>query len=195
MAVTMPLAGRLYNRWGPRLLVGVGMVVSGFSFWQLSRLNLGVGFWDIFLPQALQGVGFGLVFVSLTTSAMLSIEKSRMTGATGLYVVVRQICGSIGIALVATLLTRGQTQSHAVLAGHLSPYRDLVGRWLALSTEAFAANGASHGLASAKALGLLASATARQAAMLAFNRIFFLLALLFFLSFPLVFLLQTGKRR
>lgn len=108
MALTMPVAGRLYNRAGPRMLVGCGMLLSAFSFWQLAQLHAAVSSWDIFVPQALQGVGFGLIFVALTTSAMVTIERSRMTAATGLYVVVRQICGSIGIALVATLLARGQ---------------------------------------------------------------------------------------
>jgi DHA2 family multidrug resistance protein len=191
MAFTMPITGRLYNRCGPRLLVGIGMLVSGFSFWQLSRLNLGVGFWDIFVPQALQGVGFGLVFVSLTTSAMITTEKSRMTAATGLYVVVRQIFGSIGIALVATGLTRNQTLAHAVLAWHLTPYRNAVGRWLAATTGILAGRGTAPSLAPTKALGFLAMTIERHAAMLAFNQIFFLLALLFCVSFPLVFLLQN----
>ncbi|MDA8163498.1 MAG: DHA2 family efflux MFS transporter permease subunit [Desulfobacteraceae bacterium] len=195
MALTMPLAGRLYNRSGPRLLVGTGMLVSAFSFWQLSRLNLGVGYWDIFVPQALQGVGFGLVFVSITTSAMLTIEKSRMTAATGLYVVMRQIFGSIGIALVATELTRSQTRSHVILAEHLNPYRDIVGRWLAAGGKAFAAQGTAPSLLSDKSLHLLEAMTGRHAAMLAFNHVFFLLALLFIVSFPLTFLLQSKRGR
>ncbi len=193
MAVTMPLAGRVYNRCGPRLLVGIGMLVSGLSFWQLARLNLSVGFWDIFLPQALQGVGFGLVFVSLTTSAMISIERSRMTAATGLYVVVRQIFGSIGIALVATGLTRGTTTARANLVEHLSRYRDAAGHWLATVTSAFAVRGTPPTLAPAKALGALAAVTQRQAAMLAFNQVFFFLALLFWVSLPLLFILRRGR--
>jgi DHA2 family multidrug resistance protein len=194
MAFTMPIAGRLYNRCGPRLLVGTGMLVSGFSFWQLSRLNLGVGFWDIFMPQALQGVGFGLVFVSLTTSAMITIEKSRMTAATGLYVVVRQIFGSIGIAVAATGLIRSQAFGHAVLAEHLTPYRDVVGRWLTATAGGFAARGTASAAIPAKAHSLLAAMTERQAAMLAYNHVFFLLSLLFGLSFPLIFLLRNGSK-
>jgi MFS transporter, DHA2 family, multidrug resistance protein len=195
MALTMPIAGRMYNRCGPRLLVGIGMLVSGYSFWQLSRLNLQVGYMDILIPQALQGMGFGMVFVSLTTSAMITIDKSRMTAATGLYVVVRQIFGSIGIALVATELTRSQTTARAALVGHLTPYRDVVGRWLQGAAATFAAHGTTPAMLQAKALGLLEATCGRQAAMLAFNHVFFLLSLLFVISFPLSFLLKSGKKK
>ncbi len=194
MALTMPIAGRMYNRCGPRILVAVGMLVSGFSFWQLSRLNLHIGYMDILVPQALQGMGFGMVFVSLTTSAMITIDKSRMTAATGLYVVVRQIFGSIGIALVATELTRSQTFAHATLTGYITPYRDVVGHWLTGVSSAFAAHSTPQAMLHTKALGLLEATTQQHAAMLAFNHVFFLLSLLFFISFPLSFLLKSSRK-
>jgi len=193
MAATMPLAGRIYNRFGPRLLVGVGMLVSGYSFWMLSRLNLQVGYWDLFMAQVLQGIGFGLVFVSLTTSAMITIARSKMTAATGLYVVVRQIAGSIGIALVATVLTRSQTFSRAILAGNLTPYRDMVGRWLNGAGQVLASGGVASPDQPVGSLGMLDVMVNRQAAMLAYNRIFFLLALLFVITLPLIFLLKKER--
>ncbi len=195
MAVTMPIAGRMYNRCGPRLLVGIGMLVSGYSFWQLSRLNLQIGYMDILIPQALQGMGFGIVFVSITTSAMMTIDKSRMTGATGLYVVVRQIFGSIGIALVATELTRSRTTAHAALIEYLTPYRNVVNHWLRGAAGALAANGATPAMLQAKALGFLEATTQAHAAMLAFNHVFFMLALIFIISFPLSLLLKSGKKK
>jgi len=194
MAVTMPLAGRLYNRIGPRLLVGAGMLVSGFSFWQLSRLNLQVGYWDLFWAQVLQGVGFGLVFVSLTTSAMITMARSKMTAATGLYVVVRQISGSVGIALVATTLTRTQSLAHSLLVENLTPYRDIVGQWLAGAGRALAASGAAAADQAPASLRLLEAMVSRQAAMLAFNRVFFLMSLLFFFSFPLLWVLRGDRK-
>jgi len=195
MAVTMPFAGRLYNRSGPRLLVGIGMLVSGFSFWQLSRLNLEVGYWDLFVAQVLQGIGFGLVFVSLTTSAMITMARSKMTAATGLYVVCRQIAGSVGIALVATGLIRAQTFARADLVTNLTSFRDIVGLWLAGSGRALAAAGITPTSQQAGGLRILDALVNRQAAMLAYNRIFFLLALLFFISFPLIVLLKKEERQ
>ncbi len=176
------------------MLVGVGMLVSGFSFWQLSRLNLQVGYWDLFVAQVLQGIGFGLVFVSLTTSAMVTMARNKMTAATGLYVVARQISGSVGIALVATILTRSQTFARAILVGNLTPYRDIVSQWLAGAGQAMAAFGVAPANQQPGSLGLLDAMVNRQAAMLAYNRIFFFLALLFVFSLPLVALLKREQR-
>src|SRR5207248_9333984 len=69
MAVVMPLSGRLYNRLGARPLVIAGLLVSAFSFYQLSRMTLDTGTRDLLMPQIWQGVGFGLIFVALSTAA------------------------------------------------------------------------------------------------------------------------------
>lgn len=193
MAFTMPLAGRLYNRAGPRLLAGCGMLLSAFSFWQLSCLQPDVGYWDIVVPQALQGVGFGLIFVALTTSAMVTIDRSRITAATGLYVVVRQICGSIGIALVATFLARGQVAGHDPLVAQLTLYWEMFGRWLARLSAVL--TGRATAPVPDQARHLLAVVTEQQAAIQAFNHVFLLLAFLFVASFPLTFLLHGNHKR
>jgi len=79
MAIIFPVAGRLYNRLGPRPLIGGGLLVSIYSFLALSWLSLDVSFWDIFMPQFMQGIGFGLIFVALSTAALSSIERPKLT--------------------------------------------------------------------------------------------------------------------
>ena len=125
MAMAMPLGGRLYNRLGPRVLIGSGLVVTALSFYQLSRLSLGVGYMDIVIPQFLQGVGFGLIFVALSTAALSTIEKQTMTAAAGLYNVVRQVFASIGIAIAASQLTKAMTSYHALLAEKVTEYSEV----------------------------------------------------------------------
>ncbi|MDE3128952.1 MAG: DHA2 family efflux MFS transporter permease subunit, partial [Gemmatimonadota bacterium] len=130
MAVLMPIAGRFYNKIGPRVLVGLGLVVSAYSFYALSHLTSEVGFWDLFWPQMWQGVGFGLIFVALSTAALATIEKPRMTSASGLYNVVRQVFGSVGVALSATQLTSGMARYHDMLSWHLGSTDVATWRWL-----------------------------------------------------------------
>ena len=98
MILAMPIAGRLYNRTGPKVIIATGLMLLILSFHQFSSLSLNVGYWDIFIPQFLQGVGFGIIFVSLSTAALSTFEKRAMTAASGLYNVIRQVSGSIGIA-------------------------------------------------------------------------------------------------
>jgi DHA2 family multidrug resistance protein len=191
MAVLMPVAGRMYNRLGARKLVGAGLVISTWSFWELGHLSLDVGYWDIFFPQLWQGVGFSLIFVALSTAALASIERPRITAATGLYNVARQVFGSIGIALAATELTRSQSRYRAVLGEHVTMYDFATRRWLQTVTAAMQARGADAISAAARALKLLEMQMLRQAAMLAYNHVFVLITVLFGVALPLVLMLSS----
>jgi DHA2 family multidrug resistance protein len=191
MGVLMPIGGRFYNRLGPRVMVGGGLLIAGYGFYTMSTLTTAVGFWDLFWPQVWQGVGFSLIFVSLSTAALSTIPKPRMTAATGLYNVVRQVMGSVGIAIAATELSTSTTRYRAILvedAGRSA----LAQQWLAGVTAALRSKGADVLTAQAQALALLDGRVRRQAAVLAYNHVFVLVAALFVLGFPLVFLLRRG---
>jgi DHA2 family multidrug resistance protein len=193
MAFSMPLAGRFYNRLGPRLLIGAGLLVTAFSFWQLSRLSLVVGYGDLFLPQVLQGAGFGMIFVALSTAALARVERPAITAATGLYNVIRTVFGSFGIAMAATLFTRGISSYRAVLVEHVSSYRDVSVAWERLLTGAMAARGADAVAAHERALKLLDGLVMRQASMLSFNYVYVVVTIIFVLSLPLVLLLKVPR--
>jgi DHA2 family multidrug resistance protein len=190
MAVLMPIAGRAYNKVGPRVLVGVGLVVSGYSFWALSRLTTDVGFWDLFWPQMWQGVGFGLIFVALSTAALATIEKPRMTAAAGLYNVVRQVAGSVGVAVSATQLTSGISRYHDILIQHVTATNPVTRSWLYMVEGGMRAAGADAYTANQRALALLDGTVYQQAAVIAYNHVFVLITGLFVISIPLVVFLK-----
>ena len=194
MAMTMPLAGRFYNKAGPRFLVFLGLVISALSFWELSRLSLDVGFWDIAFPQFIQGVGFGTIFVALSTAALSAISKPKMQAATGLYNVVRLVFGSVGIAVAATELDRGTVRYAAILMRNVTEYRDTALERVRSLSEAMVAQGSDGFTAYSQALGLINTEVTRQAMMVAFNRLFVMVCLLFVLSLPLVYLLREPAK-
>jgi MFS transporter, DHA2 family, multidrug resistance protein len=194
MAFIMPLAGRIYNRVGPRLMIGFGLILDGISFYQLSILSLNIGFWDIFIPQFLQGVGFGLIFVSLSTAALSTIEKHMLTAASGLYNVVRQVFGSVGIALAATILTRGENANRTILMEHITAFGNTGTETLRNLSQYFVSQGMDVIDAQNKALKAIEGIVLRQASMISFNHVFFLIAVLFFVSLPLIFLISDSRR-
>lgn len=193
MAVVMPISGRLYNRLGPRPLVLAGLLVSAWSFWELSHLTLAVSFWDIFWPQMWQGVGFGLIFVALSTAALASIPRAHMTEATGLYNVVRQVFGSVGITVSALLLSRSIAGHHATLAEHVTATSLPAQRFLGGASGLFLRHGVDTGTAQLGALKLLGAALSRQAAVLGFNDVFALIVLLFLAGLPLALFLRKTE--
>ena len=192
MAVVMPISGRLYNRLGPRILVTSGLVVSAFSFFQFTRLTTDTGTWDLVMPQIWQGVGFGLIFVALSTAALSTVERPKMTAAAGLYNVVRQIFGSVGIALAATQISTATTRYHSMLAEHVTPYAEATRRWLE------SAGGTLHGVIpdagqpTLRALQLLDASVLRQATVLAYNHAFLLISVTFLAAVPLALFLKGG---
>jgi DHA2 family multidrug resistance protein len=194
MAVGMPLAGRFYNKLGPKFLIASGLLVGAYSFWGLGQLTPQTGFWDVFIPQVWQGIGFSLLFVALSTAALATIERRQMTAAAGLYNVVRQVFGSVGIAIAATQITAGIDRSYAVLSEHVTVYDPATRNWLATVTAGMLHRfGGDVAMAREKALALLHGSLLSQAAVLAYNRVFLLIAISFILALPLVILITGGE--
>ena len=193
MGLAMPVAGKLYNRTGPKPLIMLGLLVNAFAFYQLSTLSLDVGFWDIFMPQFLQGAGFGLIFVALSTAALATMEKRLMTAASGLYNVVRQVMGSVGIALAATFLSRGVQVNRAILTEHVTVFKDSTVSLFNTLTAYLFSRGFAVPDAKERALKILEGATMQQSAILTYNHEFFFLSVLFILCIPLVLLVRAKR--
>jgi DHA2 family multidrug resistance protein len=133
------------------------------------------------------------LFVPLSTAALATIEKRRLTAATGLYNVVRQVAGSIGIAIAATEVSRGTSRYFAVLTSHVTAFDATARHWLSGATAAMQHFGASEAEAQQRALALLHRTIQQQAAVLAYDRVLYLIAILFAVAFPLALLLRRGE--
>src|SRR6202171_3411073 len=116
----MPITGMMTGKFDPRKLLSSGLIVGGFTLLWLSRLNLQAGYWDIFWPQLIQGVGMSLLFVPLTTVSMDPIPREKMGKATSLFNLMRNIGGSIGIATTGTMLARNNQSTTSVLGRNVT---------------------------------------------------------------------------
>jgi MFS transporter, DHA2 family, multidrug resistance protein len=192
MAVLMPIGGKFYNKLGPRLMVAAGLTLSAMSFVQLAHMTVDTGFSDLLWPQILQGAGFSLVFVALTTAAFASVERPKITAASGLYNVVRTVFGSIGIALAASQLTSTAAANHAILAESAGMANPAASAWVAQATAGMMRTGVDAYTARMRALRLLDASITRQSVVLALNHVFVLIAILFVFALPLVLLLRAG---
>ena len=189
-----PLAGHLTTKTDPRRLLVVGMVLGSITMFQLSGLNLYAGFWDIFWAQILQGVALAFLFIPLMALAMARIEPEKMGNATSIFNLMRNIGGSVGIAIMTTFLARRSQlhQNHLVenvTAGSLQTLRLLQGL-----RANFYLHGADSVTASRKALAALYGMVQQHAAMLAFVEAFWLMGVVFLLMIPFLPLLQYTKK-
>jgi len=191
--VAMPIVGMFTGRIDPRKLLSAGFLLTGATMFWLSLLNLDVGYWNLFWPQFCQGVSLGLLFVPLTTIAMDHISPAGMGNATSVFNLMRNIGGSVGIAVVSTLLSRYH-QSHATtLAQHVSLWNKPSSQLLETLRDGFAARGADMVEAYAKATAVLRGMVERQAAILSFLDLFRLMAVLAVAMLPLVLLMRRPK--
>jgi DHA2 family multidrug resistance protein len=189
----MPIVGMLTGRLDPRKLLTLGLFVGGATLIWLGRLNLQAGYWDVFWPQLLQGVGMALLFVPLTTVTMHAIPRERMGNATSLFNLMRNLGGSIGIATTATMLERQQQAIAVNIGSHVTAYDMPTQSMLAQMKAAFMASGSDAVTATSRAYAAIGGLVQQQARMIAFVRIFQLLGILFVLLVPLV-LLMTRPR-
>ena len=190
-AVVGPIAGRYYNRIGPRVLVGAGLALNAVGFWQFSHLTSEVGAWDLLWPQIWQGAGMGLLFLAIATAALSTIPRPRMTAATGLYNVVRQVSASIGIAVAATQVDAGAHRYHDLLAEGITPYSEGARMTLQSLTASMMATGSDAVSAAHRALAIMNLRVTRQAVVLSYNHLFQLTAMLFVIVLPLALLLKA----
>ena len=139
----------------------------------------------------MQGVGFALLFVPLTTVALASIPRFRLTDATGLNSLLRQIGGSLGLAAFATLLPHFEQSARVGLVSHLVPGRPEVIQRVGMIQSGLIARGLNPGAAQAAATRVLDGMITRQAMLLAFERMFVLAGVAFLFVIPLAFLLKA----
>ena len=191
--VMMPIVGFLTSKVDMRKLLAVGFTVAGFTLIWLGQLNLQAGYWDFFWPQLLQGTGMALTFVPLTTVSMQAIPPERMGNATSLFSLMRNLGGSVGIAMVATMLSR-RTQVHTNdLGANVNAYNPQAQQTLEGLRSMFMARGADFYSATQQAYHAIWGTVLRQAAMVAFVDVFRTLALVFVLAIPLVLLMRRLK--
>ena len=193
MAVT-PIVGRLYNRVPPRIFVAVAVLMFFVSAYMMSHYTLDTGSGGVVASLVLQGVAFSCLWVSLTTVALSSIPRHKLADATGLNSLVRQIGGSIGLAFFATVLPRAQDGARAGLVAHLDPGRpEVMTRITAVQSLLVSRGGLDLTSARAAATRALDSVINRQAAVLAFEKMFLLAGILFLAVMPLLFFLRVPK--
>jgi DHA2 family multidrug resistance protein len=189
----MPLVGLMTGRFDPRKLLTVGLIVGGTTLLWLSDLNLQAGYWDIFWPQLIQGVGMSLLFVPLTTVSMDPIPKERMGYATSLFNLMRNIGGSVGIATTGTLLARHNQAMTSMLGANVTAYDPATQQRFAQLRGGFMASGSDYVTATRRAYGALFGIVQQQAAMVSFVGIFQLLGILFLVIIPLVLLMKRPQ--
>lgn len=194
-AFGMVIIGRLADRFDPRILIGFGLSAFALSGFMLATLTTLSGYWDFFSARIVQGLSLAFLFVPLSKITMNQIPISKMSGATGIYSLIRQLGGSIGIAILTTLLTYYSKLEYAHLSDYVNVGNQLALDKLNLLRNAMISKGFYYDLANQKALMMLKGMTQKQALMIAYDKLFTLASIVFICSIPLLLLFNNKKKK
>jgi DHA2 family multidrug resistance protein len=192
--VGMILIGRLMGKIDGRAMIAIGFTLLAYSTWQFGNLNLVVTQQSVIWPNIINGFSTALVFVPMTTLAMGTLKNEQMGNATGIFNLMRNLGGGVGIATVTALLSRGAQTHQANLSAHISMSDPIfVERQAALANSLTPALG--HAGAGQAANGILYGALLQQSQLSAYIDNFRLLAFLCLCCLPFLILFQKTKAK
>jgi DHA2 family multidrug resistance protein len=164
-AVAMVATTRIVNRFDPRFPLVIGALCAAWANWQLGGLTEAAGMDDTFLPRMMVGFGMGLMFVPLTQLTLQAVPREEIASATGLSQLVRQLGGSLGVAIIMTVLATHTSVAWQDLAAGITQSRGV-------------------------AMGTLMNLLSQSASVMAYDYVFRLCAVLFLVAIPLLLLVR-----
>jgi DHA2 family multidrug resistance protein len=139
--VAMMLVGRLMRYVEARTLIMSGLGLTCLSLYYMTGWTDQTGVTEITVVSIVQGFGFGLVFVPLSTVAFLTLPNHLRTDGTSMLTLMRNVASSIGISVVIAQLTEGSRRVYAILNEHVTPFNHAmqmpdVSKMINMSTDA-----------------------------------------------------------
>jgi MFS transporter, DHA2 family, multidrug resistance protein len=182
--VAMMIVGRLMRYIEARTLIVCGLGLTALSLFQMTGWTDQTGVSEIVTVSVVQGFGFGLVFVPLSTVAFLTLPGHLRTDGTSMLTLMRNVMSSVGISIVIAQLTEGSRRVYAVLNNHVNPFNHAmqmpdVTRMIDMATD--------KGRAMADAMLQL------QAQIIAFSQDYQLVMIFILCSIPLAVMIGSTK--
>jgi len=192
MFIAAPITGQLMQRMDIRIVLAAGLVIMGYALWLTAQLTVLSGPWELALPLGLRGFGTMMVMVPVNQVALGTLPPTRLKNASGLYNLMRNLGGAVGLAMINTLVTDRGMAHRLHLAESATWGRIGASQWMDSVTGMM---GTRMGDAQAEraALARLSQLVQQQGLVLAYNDVLLVMAALFFLAVPLVLLLRKPR--
>ncbi|HEU5019915.1 MAG TPA: DHA2 family efflux MFS transporter permease subunit [Pseudolabrys sp.] len=174
MFMTAPIAGQLSERVDPRYMLMGGFLLFAIGTWQMTYVTSDWDFWELFWPQIFRGIGLMFSIVPVTNSALGTLSPERLKNASGLFNLMRNLGGAIGLAAINTELNNRMDLHLARLHEQVNWVREPAVETLSRLTAHFQGSEA-HLMALKQMMGMVR----RQAAVMSFADVFWMLTVLF----------------
>jgi MFS transporter, DHA2 family, multidrug resistance protein len=176
MFATAPIAGQLVQRIDPRYMLMAGFLMFAVGTAEMFYVTKDWDFWELLWPQIFRGVGLMLAMIPVTQTSLGTLPPDRVKNASGLFNLSRNLGGAIGLAVLNTILNKRMDlhldRLHEAVNWSRGPATDT----LATLTARFHDFGSSASAMAIKQMSLMAR---REATVLSFSDVFFVLTVLF----------------
>ena len=196
MMVMMPLAGFLVSRVDPRMMMAFGFATTSSAlYFMATHLNLGIDFGTAATMRTLQTAGLAFIFLPSSTLAYVGIPREQNNQVSGMNAFVRNIGGSIGIALLSTMLTRIGQQNQNTLVRHTHVGNPAFENLVNGISRALQNSGLEATAATQQAYGRVMAMLQGQATTLAYVQVITIMAILVGCLVPLPMIMRRPPRR
>jgi DHA2 family multidrug resistance protein len=120
--IAFPISGKITDKMNPKIPLVFGIIVCAYSTYLMSLFNLQTDFWNFVYPRAVLAVGMAFAITPLAVMTMSYIPKEKMQDATPISAVIRNIGGSVGTAIVTTVISQRAQFHQFRLIENLTPY-------------------------------------------------------------------------
>jgi DHA2 family multidrug resistance protein len=195
--VMMPVVGFLLGRKvDARKIIPFGLVCVAVALYWQAHMTLDASPYVLVAPRCLQMAGVGMLFVPLNNAAYLYIPKNQTNNATGLFNMLRNEGGSLGIAIATTMTEIRSQFHHSRLAEHVRPTNPMVDRWVDYYSQLrIVRGGVSTVVGHDQGFALMSRMVGQQARFMAYMDIFWIFFVMVLLTVPLVFLMKKSVAR
>ena len=196
MMLTMPIAGQLSSRIDPRWLMGMGFFITGAALYYMAQnISLGMDFRTVVILRIFQTAGLAFIFIPSSILNYVGIEPGKNNQVSAINSFVRNIGGSLGIALITNFLTRSAQQHQNYLVAHATPGSGAYDSYLSGMSSALQRAGVPKFEAQQQSIGQIYGMVQQQAVSLAYVDAIAILAIVIIALTPLVLILRRPKGR
>jgi EmrB/QacA subfamily drug resistance transporter len=195
MALMMPISGKLFDKIGVVPLALTGLVLMSTTTFELHRLTIDTP--DFWLDTVLtfRGMGIGLCMMPLTTAGMNAVPKEVVGRASSLSNVIRQVAGTMAIAILTTLMTNRQVFHANAISESIPVGSDLASQFLSQIASGITQMGSDAVTSSGGASYILAGLIQKEALNTSIADTFMISSLPLFICIPCVFFFIKRKKK
>ncbi|MBX2831372.1 MAG: DHA2 family efflux MFS transporter permease subunit [Rhodospirillales bacterium] len=182
--LSAPIAGKMTAKYPPRVVLGFGLILFATGLAMHGFNTSEVSFDELILPQIVRGMALMFCMLPVTNLALGTLPPEKIKNASGLYNLMRNLGGAIGMAAINTLLDKRIDYHFSLLSEHINPASTAFKNYLATIMARYSEMGIPD--PHAAAMKFIVNLVTREASMISFNDVYLALAATFFIAFMLL---------